>query len=283
MALRLNPDHPLVWRSPRTLQFGVEEPVVQLDAVDESREMVLGLASTGVSRPVLEALASARRIPPARVDEILVELEPVLGQPLPADPLRGRCLALDGHGAAAAAVARLLEQLGARVRPLSPGAPREGPGRAEAGAQVHLAVVVSHYATAPRRAARWLRADVPHLLVEFGDRSIRVGPVVVPGRGPCAMCLELERVDLDGAWPAIATQAARRTAPSADPLGIATTAPLVARVIVEHLDTGGWAERALRARRPGFGARQSGTDAWASCGISVERLSSHPRCGCRSP
>ncbi|MCS5721237.1 hypothetical protein N1028_10515 [Herbiconiux sp. CPCC 203407] len=287
MALRLNPDHPLVWRTPSALQFGVEEPLLRLETVDDAQETVLGLTAGGVSRPVLGALTSARRIGAGRVDEILGELHPVLGEPLPLDPLRGRRMALDGHGAAAAAVARLLEQLGASVRPL-PGPLEEPPvvdPVAQPGSSLELAVVLSHFATVPRRAARWLRADVPHLLVEFGDRSIRVGPVVVPGRGPCAMCLELWRVDRDPAWPAIAIQAARRTAPSADPLGIASAAAIVARVVVEHLGSAGWADRALRVRRPGIPAAElpGAADAVIGCGISVERVSPHPRCGCRSP
>jgi hypothetical protein len=296
----------------------VEEPLLRLETVDDAHETVLGLTAAGVSRPVLGALASARRIGAGRVDEILGELRPVLGEPLPPDPLRGRRVALDGHGAAATAVARLLGQLGASVQPAAgaldeprvadpegqPGSPAEPAAELVVEPVVELAVVLSHYATVPRRVARWLRADVPHLLVEFGDRSIRVGPVVVPGRGPCAMCLELSRVDLDPAWPAIATQAARRTAPSADPLGIATAAALVGRVVVEHVGSGGWADRAMRVRRPGLpaaagvlgaadpraAARLPGAadaadaaDAVIGSGISVERVSSHPRCGCRSP
>lgn len=300
MALRLNPDHPLVWRTPGALQFGVEEPLLRLEAVDDAQETVLGLTATGVSRPVLAALASARRIGAGRVDEILGELHPVLGEPQPPDPLRGRRVALDAHGPEAVAVARLLEQLGARVQP-APGPLEERPvvdPAVQPYSPVDVAVVLSHFATVPRRTARWLRADVPHLLVEFGDRSIRVGPVVVPGQGPCAMCLELSRVDRDAAWPAIATQATRRTGPSADPLGIATAAALVGRVVVEHLASEGWGDRALRVRRaePLGPAGPLGTvdhraaaglfdagDAVGGCGITVERVSPHPRCGCRSP
>ena len=106
MALRLNPDHPLVWRTPTALQFGVEEPVLRVDPVDPGFEVVLGLTTAGVSRPVLETLASARRIGVERVGEVVGELDPVLGDPLPGDPLHGRLLAIDGGGAAAAAAGK---------------------------------------------------------------------------------------------------------------------------------------------------------------------------------
>ncbi|MFB2584261.1 hypothetical protein [Herbiconiux liukaitaii] len=287
MVLRLNPDHPLVWRTPSSLQFGVEEPVLEVDPVSPELEVVLGLATAGVSRPVLDALASARRIGPERVGEVVDELREVLGDPHPAHPLLGRRILLDGGGAPAVAVANLLEQLGAHVEPAPPAGTELRPAAptptAAAGGGVDLVVVLAHYATAPRRAAVWLRADVPHLLVEFGDRSIRVGPVVVPGHGPCAMCLELARVDRDAAWTAIATQAAGRIAPSADALGAATAAVLVARITLQQLEVPAhrspWRRRAIRVRRPGFEA----LGCVVGGGVVVETLRGHPRCGCRSP
>ena len=58
--------------------------------------------------------------------------------------------------------------------------------------------------------SEWLRRDVPHVLVRVGDRSVRVGPVVVPGVTACARCLHLHDGDRDRAWPAIAGQLAAR-------------------------------------------------------------------------
>lgn len=65
---------------------------------------------------------------------------------------------------------------------------------------------------APARSDRLAadRAQVPfgcpHLLVEVRDTVGVVGPLVVPGRGPCLRCLDLTRADLDPGWPAIAAQ-----------------------------------------------------------------------------
>jgi hypothetical protein len=296
MALRLNPDHPLVWRSTSALQFGVEEPRAVMAGVDATLELVLAAASSGVSRPVLDALAADRGLDPPTVARAVAGLSPVLGPPVPAQPLWGRRIVVEAPGsqAGAAEVGGLLGRMGAELSP--------------PGSDAELVVLLSHYATSPSRAAAWLREDVPHLLVEFGDRSIRVGPVVTPGDGPCASCLELARAEEDAAWPAMAAQLVARRAPSADALGVAALTAVVGRVAVEHLVGGvSWRRRALRMRRPGFELPRPGAPwagdaeasvststtpragiAEASVGISaapwavVETVSAHPRCGCRS-
>ncbi len=351
MVLRLDPDHPMVWRTPDSVQFGIEAPSVVLDGVAAPVERFLGALALGVAAPALSAVAAESGLAEAELDRLLIELAPVLDEG-PAPPsLAGRRVAVDGRGAAAEAIARLVRGLGATLAEApeitgATGAGRAaGPARpassarlagsagsvgsassagsagsatnaaaaatADAGSrsQVDVAVVISHYATSPRRAAAWLRDDVPHLLVEFGDRSIRVGPLVSPGRGPCAECLELARAEADPAWPAIAAQAIFRQAPSADALGVAAATAVVGRILVEHREGAGWAETAVRLPRRGFGstgAADSADSAGAAgsadspgaagraddagsagtgpgAALSVERHRAHPRCGCRSP
>jgi hypothetical protein len=283
MVLRLNPDHPMVWRTPTSVQFGVETPVAALADLAASHEVMLEVLARGVSRPLLSAVAARQGIPEADVDDLLGSLSQVIGEGTPSRPLDGRVIAVDGCDAAGFAIASLLRQLGASLAPAPPPSVADRQQATDppeltrgVGVRPELAVIVSHYATVPRRAAAWLRDDIPQLLVEFGDRSVRVGPVVSSRAGPCAACLEHRRLDLDPAWTAIATQASARTAPSADALGIATVAPAVARVAVEFLsgnDSGQrWNTRAVRILRPGCAGRA----------IEVERVSSHPLCGCRS-
>jgi hypothetical protein len=268
MVLRLNPDHPMIWRTPRSVQFGVEAPVAALTDLTLPSELLLDVLARGVSRPLLSAVAATQNVSEAAVDQLLEQLQGVLGAGAPTAPLADRIIVVDGRGAAAEAICTLLPRLGAVVT--EPPAPDASvPGRPD------LAIVVSHYATVPRRAARWLRDDVPHLLVEFGDRSVRVGPVVSAPAGPCAACLEHRRLDLDPAWVAIAVQSAARVAPAADALGVATAAPVVARVAAEFLSGGAgarWSAHAVRILRPGFPGHA----------ITVERVSAHPTCGCRS-
>jgi hypothetical protein len=280
MVLRLDPDHPMVWRTPSTVQFGIEAPVASLPThsrvfggLVEPRELMLDLLGRGVARPVLTTLAAENGLPEAALAELLGELRDVLVDAgAPAEPFSTRSVAVDGAGPASDEIATLLHRMGAQL----------WPGPSERGPLPDVAVLVSHFVTDLRRAAVWLREDVPHLLVEFGERSVRVGPVVDPGAaerpGPCARCIEQTRTDADPSWPAIAVQALRRSAPSADVLGVATAAPVVARVLGGHLSGDKtWHDHAVRVRRPGPAGKPAPGDA-----VSVERVRPHPNCGCRS-
>lgn len=80
------------------------------------------------------------------------------------------------------------------------------------GTRPAVLVAVSAAVADPVRLLPLVREDVVHLPVVVGDVDVAVGPLVVPGRGPCTRCLDLHRTDADPAWPALATQL--RSSPS---------------------------------------------------------------------
>ncbi|MDM7831881.1 ThiF family adenylyltransferase [Cellulomonas edaphi] len=79
----------------------------------------------------------------------------------------------------------------------------------DAAGDPDLLVVVEHGATDPVRAAMLLAADVPHLSVVVREADVVVGPLVVGGEGPCLLCLDLHRTEVDPAWPLVADGLAR--------------------------------------------------------------------------
>jgi hypothetical protein len=267
MALRLSPSHPLVWRTSDEVQFGVEHPLLRLRGLDTEQHFLLGLLQKGVSRPVLCALASSRGIAPLSVDALLASVTPALERSPPprSGVLDGVTVEVRGHGVPVPSITALLRRCGAVAAV---------PGVAPA-----FGVLVSHYATAPRRASAWLTDDVPHLLVEFGDRSVRIGPMVVGGTSACAACLEFARAETDPCWPALASQLAGRQALTADAVGASIAAGLVVDALREHRSLvargspSPWPGRALRVRPSAL---------LDPDGVSVESVSPHPRCGCRS-
>jgi len=277
MALRLDPARPLVWRTPFSLQVGVEPPVIVLDDLSPDDEIVIELLRAGITRPMLDDAVAAHGWSRARVDQLLERVSPVLRDTTPPPlALAGLDVILDGASCDTVGLRTLLDALGAEVS-IGAEAARSAASGTEAGRRV--AVVLSHYVVSPRAAAHWLRADVPHLLVRFGDRSIRVGPFVAPGAGPCAACLELQRTDRDPAWPAMAAQLSRRRAPSADALGLASLAPVVARIL-DSPDRG-WSTRMVRIPRLTVeGVECPDSVEWVE---ELDPVTPHPRCGCLSP
>jgi hypothetical protein len=132
-----------------------------------------------------------------------------------------------------------------------------------------LTILVEHGVANPVRARPLVREDLAHLSVVVTEVDVVVGPLVVPGEGPCLRCLDLARCDEDPRWPAVATQVA-----AAPPAGVeASLGPLAAALAVgqalAHLD--------------GRDVRVRGATLEVDARDPVPRRSArpaHPECGC---
>lgn len=255
MTLRLDPRWPLVWRTPTSVQIGIDPPLVILDPVTELEERLLAAIAVGVSESGLSMLARGRD----DVCEALVaRLEPALEAPAAAAaPVPRWCVAVGGSSPFVPELSALLGGCGIRVQGIDDATIPD------------LAVVVAHHVISPGLHSYWLRRDVPHLPVVFTDRAVLLGPLVEPGAGPCLLCLELHRRDADPAWPAIASQLLGREGSSESPLTGREAVAAVARLVVNRLTDGPMA--------PGRSLRID-----AATGERTERSwSAHPECGCR--
>jgi bacteriocin biosynthesis cyclodehydratase domain-containing protein len=287
MILRLDPRYPLVWRSPDTIQLGVDRPLAIVPGVTAPLESVVAALRVGVPRSGAlmlgrqagatdaATLALLRALAPALLDIDPGPEPPGHGTPAVAPVPAGApaehatltgstpIVCVDGAGTTADRIRQLLSELGVRIVTTG-GADRR---------QVHepdLAVLVDHFVLAPERHGRWLRRDIPHLPVLFSDAEARIGPLVEPGAGPCLTCLELERVDNDPAWPAIACQLLDRTAP---------TETVRLSIEVATAAVGMVADRLFAASNQ-FAAASIAVDAGT---LAVRRRAHRPheRCGCR--
>jgi bacteriocin biosynthesis cyclodehydratase domain-containing protein len=144
---------------------------------------------------------------------------------------------------------------------------------APTGAPPDVAVLVAVGALAADAATAWVRTRVPHLPVVLHGTSAEVGPLVVPGTGPCLRCLDLTRADHDPAWPAVLAQLApAAVGPPAEVSGetslVYATAGLAAMTVLAALD-----------------GHDSAPATSFRIGLSVPRLSErvwapHPQCDC---
>jgi len=243
------------------------------------------------------ALALARMGPPGPAPPV-----PVVS---PADVLRRRGttrILLAGHGAlaapiaaglAAAGIGHLYPALDGWVRPedvvvggLLPEDVNRSRAVATADAIRRVAPetvltplrqpAVSFVVRVGTRAASGLAAHgtrgrgVPRLELCVRDGVVVIGPLLVPGRRPCAMCFELHRRDRDPLWPALAAQLATAR-DGADPCTAATLLAGAAYAVAEvlgHVDghPGATTGATVEVSAPGTARRR----AWAP----------HPRCDC---
>jgi bacteriocin biosynthesis cyclodehydratase domain-containing protein len=117
--------------------------------------------------------------------------------------LTGR-VAVVGAGAVPAHLAEVLRESGvSEVQRHVDGVGDTDDARAD---HIDLAIITSAVPVPAGAGEVWRRAGIAHLPVWCGRDHASVGPLVVPGSGPCLQCLELTRLSLDPAWSWIRAQ-----------------------------------------------------------------------------
>lgn len=258
MIHRLDPSIPLVWRDPHTLQLGVDRVIRVFAEPSTGTERMLAALQTGAPLSALAVAASVdhARDPVADASALLAAVADAL---LPAAPRQVGTIVVDGDGPTVARLHRLLREAGHRVLG----------GAADAVDGEVAAIIVGSHVIPPWRHGPWLRRDIPHLAVVFGDDGARLGPFVDTD-GPCLRCVSLARTEEDPAWPAIATQLDLRP-PAAEPALLSARVAALAALWVDARVAAGdrsHAATSVHVHRDGR--------------ISERTHSPHAACGCRA-
>lgn len=116
----------------------------------------------------------------------------------------------------------------------------------------------------------------PHLAVAAYGHRATVGPLVVPGRTCCLMCMQMHRRDADPAWPLVAVQwtqaLARLPVPVHDPLLLRLAAAHAALMVRTWIDLPHEPDRWLGHV----------VDVTLPDGLARHRVApAHPLCACR--
>jgi bacteriocin biosynthesis cyclodehydratase domain-containing protein len=262
MTFALDPQIHRVWRSPATLQFGVERPVLTLTGLSNAEERMLVALDAGVTLPGLQLVAERAGGEAADAARFLGRLAPVLArEPVSVAPA---LVVVDGAGPAAGRLIQVLRESGADVRA---GLPWSDPAVREADA----AVILGSFALEPERHRRWLRRDIPHLPVVFGDETVTIGPFVEPGAGLCLGCLDLHRSDAEPDWPAMASQLYTRDARRETSLVTTAVTAVAGRAVLD------------RAVRGSGRLAHISLSLDYSTGLTTEQAHRpHEACGCRA-
>lgn len=226
MTLRIDTSIPRVWRTPHSLQYGIDEPLVVLEGVGVVHERMLDLLGMGTPRTGLEAMGSQHGWTAREVNDFITALTPVLAAITP--PVARTRVTLTGDSPTADRLDRLLSSEGCAVTRVSDTSELRA-------TPTDFGIAVGHFVLSPELHGAWLRRDVPHLPIVFGDRTVRVGPLVEPGLGPCLHCLERFRTDADPAWPAIASQLWGRRSPLENPFLASEVAVLATRLVLDRI------------------------------------------------
>jgi len=203
MFVRIDPSIPVVWRDSDTVQFGLDP-----------MHSTLGPLGVVEARGIAELIRGTS----------LTRLASVVGSEAAARLLIKSCGDVF-HRPARAILPRLA------VVGIAPGKDliaRTWAGATQStviaessvdlsGADVDVVIVVSHFVVSPIDIQPWLGRDITHCAIVFGEASVRVGPLVLPGHSACIRCVELTHVDNDSTWSAVAPQVWRRSAAADSP------------------------------------------------------------------
>lgn len=254
--LRIDPAHPPLWRTPTSLQFGIDAVAVVPDPSRWQqrlvRELEHGLPDAAAVPFAMAAGASARA-----ATAFLTLIDPALLRE-DATPLRIAMQAAgDVPGAQLDVVERALGAAGCAVERAHPFDP---PGAA--GTDSPPVVVIAHRVVPPAFVAALMARDRAHLPIVLAPGAAEVGPLVTPGETACLACLAAARRDADPAWPTLAAQLVGRPVDEVDAsvlweAGIVAGRMLTARArhpaaAPDHSVTlrAGSLHRALRTHRP---------------------------------
>jgi bacteriocin biosynthesis cyclodehydratase domain-containing protein len=284
MVLRLDPHVPLIWRTPQSLQFGLDRPRVVLEEVSHADELVIAALVTGVSSSGARMIGNSAGLDDNALTALLSALEPALESASElatrsapkstpdqaATRLIPASVVVTGDGETAHLIRCLLGTSGVAVIADEPEACPE------------FVVIVAHFAIEPEDHGRWLRRDIPHLAVVFGDETVRIGPIIQPGVGPCLYCLERHRTDSDPAWPAMASQLWQQRSALETPLVAQEVAAAAVRLVLAQR----MRHRAESLTAVGFPVAPSTASTLEIDGATGQRMlrewPSHPDCGCAS-
>lgn len=249
MFVRIDPAIPVVWRDTDTVQIGLDPVRAHVGPLDMVQARGIAELVRGTSMVRLASVVGGA----ANADALVTACGDVFHPPSRATLPR---LAIVGGVAATDVVARIWAGAAHSIV--------VAPSSADLGThEFDLVLLVSHFVVSPIEVQPWLGSDVPHCALVFGESSVRVGPVVIPGVTPCVRCVELAHVDTDPAWSAVAPQVWRKAAASDSRF-------LAVHAAAESL--------AMFPMGGGYSVRVDAVDFRRE--VSPHAL--HPRCGCQS-
>lgn len=249
MFVRIDPSIPVVWRDSETVQFGLDPVYAHVGPLDITGARGIAELVRGTSLNRLAAIVGGESAARSLMDSC----GEVFHRPARATLPR---LAVIGATPTADVIARTWAGATRSTVVAESSADLDG-------TELDFVLLVSHFVVSPIDIQPWLGRDITHCAIVFGESSVRIGPVVVPGSSACIRCVELAHIDSDPSWSAVAPQMWRKSA-------AADSTDLAIHAAAESLG--------MYPMGGGYSVRIDGRT--FSRAVSPHAI--HPRCGCQS-
>lgn len=140
-----------------------------------------------------------------------------------------------------------------------------------------LVVLTSAPVIEPTVSDDLVNRGLPHLPVSLVETSATVGPLVVPGHGPCLRCVDLHRTDRDPDWPLVAAQLGSGCPAPVEACDLVLSVAAASLAVLEAL---AWLERAASPQRWDRAPGRAHVLRLPGGHPRPRTYSVHPRCGC---
>ena len=130
-----------------------------------------------------------------------------------------------------------------------------------------------------------MRNGMPHVAISPRTQSVRIGPLVIPGRSPCLQCLHLTRTDRDRHFPLLSLRLERWADVERDPVLVQQAALATARLVSQTIDAFETAPRQTKNEielptRLSQLTSKYWTVSTDGLDVGVTHIARHPRCPC---
>lgn len=217
---RIRSSRPLLWRTPHSLQVGVDHPRLVVDSVDDHAAPLVHALQDGISEDGYELLRRQRGVSKDSALHLLNQLSPAFVDD--EKPQTVSC-AVYGTSNATPLFARQLEHLGVTVTRVN--------SVDDLASHPGVVILLADYLLDPQWLHTLPSGDRPHVPVVFSDLTVSAGPLIIPGHTPCLSCRELTIRDEEPEWLNLGSQLWSTPSPHADPKGASVAAVLAAELL----------------------------------------------------
>lgn len=264
--IALDPALPLCWENTETLRVGFDRAEVRLHSPTPAAQRFIDKLRSGLYSRELTTVAGKSGLLAEEQALLMLQLAPVLVR-MPEE-------ASSEHESAPSTATFAVLGDGAFARGVRERVAQAGLLLTQEGAAPGFAILVEQFLGTTDRAQVLLSSDIAHLPLRVTDRHLFLGPLVLPGGMPCLTCLELHGLDSEPSMHVLAAQLAGELPAAATPQSVelvSSSAIAVARRWQQGVND-----------LVGARLRYSVHRGLPSAIPSLEKISSHPDCGCVS-
>lgn len=264
--IALDPAFPLCWENTETLRVGFDRAEVRLHSPTPAAQRFIDKLRSGLYPREITNVANKSGLLADERALLMHQLAPVLVR-VPEDTSR------DGESASGTATFAVLG-VGAFARGVRERFSQAGFLLAQDGTAPGFVILIEQFLGTTDRAQALLSSDIAHLLLRVTDRHLFLGPLVLPGGMPCLTCVELHGLDSEPSMHVLAAQLAAELPAAATPQCVELVSSS-AIAVARRWQQGVYDLVGARLRFPVHRGLPSAIP-------DLEKISSHPDCGCVS-